>query len=90
MGIFLQIILYAHASSTTKTSRHDIAEILLKLALKHQTSINQSNITVCLLDMIWCFNANFNNISAISWRLVLVVEEATVPEKKHRSWASNW
>jgi hypothetical protein len=40
------------ASSTTKTGRHDIAEILLKLALKHQTSINQSNLTVCLLDMI--------------------------------------
>jgi hypothetical protein len=29
-------------SSTTKTGRHDIAEILLKVALKHQTSINQS------------------------------------------------
>jgi hypothetical protein len=24
----------------------------------------------------WCFNATFNNISAISWRPVLVVEEA--------------
>jgi hypothetical protein len=31
------------ASSTTKTSRHDIAEILLKVALKHQKS-NQINI----------------------------------------------
>jgi hypothetical protein len=32
------------ASSTTKTGRHDIAEILLKVALKHQQSIkiNQS------------------------------------------------
>jgi methanogenic corrinoid protein MtbC1 len=33
------------ASSTTKTGRHDIAEILLKVALKHQKSnqsINQS------------------------------------------------
>jgi hypothetical protein len=28
------------ASSTTKTDRHDIAEILLKVALKHQKSIN--------------------------------------------------
>jgi len=29
----------------------------------------------------WCFNTTFNNISAISWRpvLVLVVEEAGVP-----------
>ena len=30
------------AFSTTKTGRHDIAEILLKMALKHQKSINQS------------------------------------------------
>jgi len=30
------------ASSTTKTGRHDIAEILLKVALEHQKSINQS------------------------------------------------
>jgi hypothetical protein len=30
-------------SSTTKTGRHDIAEILLKVALKHQKSINQAN-----------------------------------------------
>jgi hypothetical protein len=31
------------ASSTTKTGRHDIAEILLKVALKHQHS-NQDQI----------------------------------------------
>jgi hypothetical protein len=30
------------ASSTTKTARHDIAEILLKVALKHQKS-NQNH-----------------------------------------------
>jgi len=36
------------------------------------------------------FNATFSNISAISWRLVLVVEEAEVPGENHRSWASNW
>jgi hypothetical protein len=28
------------ATSTTKTDSHDIAEILLKVALKHQKSIN--------------------------------------------------
>jgi hypothetical protein len=27
------------------------------------------------------FNVTFNNISAISWRLVLLVEETGVPEK---------
>jgi hypothetical protein len=31
------------ASSTTETDRHDIAEILLKVALKHKKSINQIN-----------------------------------------------
>jgi hypothetical protein len=30
------------ASSTTKTGRHDTAEILLKVALEHQKSINRS------------------------------------------------
>jgi len=33
---------FSPASSTTKTGRHDIAEILLKVALKHQKSkLNQ-------------------------------------------------
>ena len=32
----------------------------------------------------WCFNATFNNISAISWRPVLVVEEAGVLWENHR------
>jgi hypothetical protein len=38
---------------------------------------------IILIDLIdfLCFNATFNNISAISWRPVLVVEEAGVPER---------
>jgi hypothetical protein len=36
------------------------------------------------------FNATFSNISAISWRQVLVMEEAGVPGENHRPWASNW
>ena len=35
------------APSTTKTGRQYIAEILLKVALKHQKSINQSNHSMC-------------------------------------------
>ena len=34
-------------------------------------------------------NATFNNISAISWRSVLLVEETGAPEKKHRPVASH-
>ena len=36
------------------------------------------------------FNATFSNISAISWRPVLVVVEVRVPGENHRPWASNW
>jgi hypothetical protein len=36
------------------------------------------------------FNATFSNISAISWRPVLVVEEAGVHGENHRPCASNW
>ena len=36
-----------------------------------------------LIDFI-VLNATFNNISAISWRPVLVVEEARVPGENHR------
>ena len=34
------------------------------------------------------FNATFNNISVISWRRVLLVEETGVPGENHRSVAS--
>jgi hypothetical protein len=40
--------------------------------------------------IVLVFNATFSNISAISWRPVLVVEEAGVPGKNHQPWASNW
>jgi hypothetical protein len=34
------------------------------------------------------FNATFNNISVISWRSVLLVEEIGVPGENHRLTAS--
>ena len=36
------------------------------------------------------FIATFNNISVISWRSVVLVEETGVPEKTHQPAASNW
>ena len=35
------------------------------------------------------FNATFNNISVISWRLVLLVEETGGPGENHQSVASH-
>jgi hypothetical protein len=44
---------FSPASSTTKTGRHDIAEILLKVALKHQKiKINQTIFQLYLLRYI--------------------------------------
>jgi hypothetical protein len=39
-----------------------------------------------LFDLIWfiVLNATFSNISAISWRPVLLVEEVGVPGENHR------
>ena len=36
------------------------------------------------------FNATFNNISCISWRSVLLVEETRVPTENHLPVASHW
>jgi hypothetical protein len=36
------------------------------------------------------FNATFNNISVISWRSALLVEETGVPGENHRHVASQW
>jgi len=56
----------------------------------------------CIYDNLWkgswfgkidwfiVFNATFSNISAISWRSVLLVEEAGVPGENNRPWVSNW
>jgi hypothetical protein len=36
------------------------------------------------------FNAAFNNISVISWRSVLLMEETGVPGKNHWPTTSHW
>jgi len=36
------------------------------------------------------FNATFNNITVISWRSVLLVEETGVPGENHLHAASHW
>jgi hypothetical protein len=38
---------------------------------------------------VMVFNATFNNISVISWRSVLLVEETEVPGENHRPAASH-
>ena len=47
------------------------------------------NLHYCLFVFLMVFNATFNNISVISWRSVLLVEETGVPGENHRSFASH-
>jgi hypothetical protein len=39
--------------------------------------------------LVMVFKITFNNISAISWHSVLLVEETAVPGEKHRPVASH-
>ena len=43
---------------------------------------------VCLVWLL-VFNVTFNNISVISWRLVLLVQETRVPGENHRPVSSH-
>jgi hypothetical protein len=43
------------ASSTTKTGRHDLAEILLKVALNTIQSINQSKFIVSMFCLLFIY-----------------------------------
>ena len=40
--------------------------------------------------MAMVFNATLNNISVISWRSILLMEETGVVEENHRPVASHW
>ena len=48
-----------------------------------------SFVFVCLFVCLMVFNVTFNNISAITWRSVLLVEETGVPGKNDGPAASH-
>ena len=62
------------------------AKCSLKSTLINYFKKNLTSMFVCLM----VFNATFNNISLISWRSVLLVEETRVPRENHRPLASHW
>jgi hypothetical protein len=51
------------ASSTTKTGRHDITEILLKVALKHQKSFQWNQLLCSQLTGVWFIQVKITKIS---------------------------
>jgi hypothetical protein len=66
---------------------HNRENVYLKNKLKKEYLRKNFN---CILIWFIVFNTTFSNISDISLRPVLVVEEAGVPGENHRPWASNW
>ena len=61
------------ASSTTKTGRHDIAEILLKVALSTINKYNQTDFVFVGSTRSYCFqNRNKNNVASRFSSLVLI------------------
>jgi hypothetical protein len=57
---------------------------------KHRNQADSYSYMLDCVILFIVFNATFSNISALSWRPVLVVEEVGVPGENHRPWASNW
>ena len=58
--------------------------------LRH-LGIIKTNVMINLFNSsVMVFNANFNNISVVSWRSVLLVEETGVPGENHRLVTSHW
>ena len=62
---------------------------MLEVAVFIQTIHNDAVLNQWLIWFL-VFNTTFSNISAISWRPVLVVEEAGAPGENHRPCVSNW
>jgi hypothetical protein len=84
-------------ASSTKFGQNEIKDVASRVFTKmlqkdwQNEGQTDSSITIDWLIDFWCFNATFNNISAISWRPVLVVEEARVPGENHRpAWLAQW
>ena len=50
----------------------------------HNKNVNERIKSPIVGVRVMVFKATFNNISAISWRSVLLVEETGVPEEDHR------
>ena len=58
----------------------------MNLTIKNALLLGDAYQFVCLM----VFNATLNDISVISWRSVLLVEETGGPGENHRPVASHW
>jgi hypothetical protein len=73
-----------------KTKSENINTLLNSIISLHITKEDIGNLILAQSRRILVFNVTFCNISSMSWRPVLVVEEAGVSGENHRPLASNW
>ena len=64
-------------------THNDIKKLLVKYPVTSRGKYFLILNNFCLCACLMVFNATFNNISAISWRLVLLVEEIGGPGENH-------
>jgi hypothetical protein len=83
--ILIDIVIEPNLPSLSEIMRWFSANVVWA----YKTSITLSLFIDWLIDCI-VFNATFSNISAISWRPVLVVEEAGVLGENHRVTMGKW
>jgi hypothetical protein len=88
MSSVLRVTFYSfcafYSFRTTNRGRTVVQGSGVSLGILHIESMNRVRVIVIV------FNATFNNISAISWRSVLLVEETEVPGENHQPVASHW
>jgi len=79
--------------STNKSDFHEIAEIVLKVALNTITVnivscifriVRVKRVSFVCVRIVNLYDSTFNNISVISWRSVLMVGETVGPGESHR------
>ena len=92
----LQILFNINSFRTCNLVLH-FHNIHIIRALRFDMSDNLVNNLITIFqnmvgDLVWfmVFNATFNNISVISWRSVLLVEETGVLGENHRPVVSHW
>ena len=94
--IVLDILFYFHIAHLTTEIKYKIPQSTSFMLCMSYRYFNKSSPLFLSHPIIFCyfgvmvFNAIFNNISVISWRSVLLVEETGVPEGNHRPVASHW
>ena len=64
-------------------------DMRIYIFMRGKKELNDFKYKVDNFRLVLVFNATFNNISAISWWSVLLVEETGVPGENHRPVASN-